>query len=147
LKPPFKLVRERGEDERENENEDKRENEKKERSSPPAARAVGYSEDFEAFWQVYPKKTGKGVAWESWKKRKAPLPELSQVLKSVGDCKASFAWRKEGGQFVPLPATWINQRRWEDEAGPTQDTSRPNRHIDNTPPQGLRDGNYPGETF
>ena len=24
-------------------------------------------------------------------------------------------WRKEAGRFVPNPATWLNQQRWEDE--------------------------------
>jgi len=24
-------------------------------------------------------------------------------------------WRKDNGQFIPNPATWLNQRRWEDE--------------------------------
>lgn len=124
----------------------------REKESPQAApvkggKSVGYSDEFESFWQAYPTKTGKGLAWESWKKRKAPIPEISQVLKSVEDNKASFKWRKDGGQFVPMPSTWINQRRWEDEAGSTQDTSRPNRFIDDTPPQGLKTGNYNGETF
>ena len=25
-------------------------------------------------------------------------------------------WLKDGGQFIPNPATWLNQRRWEDQA-------------------------------
>lgn len=32
--------------------------------------------------------------------------------------KRSRDWTKEGGQFVPYPATWLNQRRWEDEDEP-----------------------------
>ena len=31
---------------------------------------------------------------------------------------ASFDWQKEGGRFVPQPATYLNQRRWEDESVP-----------------------------
>ena len=27
--------------------------------------------------------------------------------------KASEEWRKDGGQFVPAPLVWLNQRRWE----------------------------------
>lgn len=26
-------------------------------------------------------------------------------------------WRKDNGQFIPYPATWLNQERWEDEYG------------------------------
>ena len=24
-------------------------------------------------------------------------------------------WKKDSGRFVPYPATWLNNRRWEDE--------------------------------
>ena len=24
-------------------------------------------------------------------------------------------WTKDGGAYIPLPATWIRGRRWEDE--------------------------------
>lgn len=27
-------------------------------------------------------------------------------------------WAKDGGRFVPNPATWLNQERWTDEFGP-----------------------------
>ena len=104
--------------------------------SPPA-RSVGYSDEFESFWQAYPKKTGKGVAWESWKKRKSPIPEISQVLKSIEDNKKSHAWEKDGGQFIPMPSTWINQRRWDDEVS----YARPASYyagLDN----GRKDGEY-----
>jgi len=29
--------------------------------------------------------------------------------------KASEKWLKDNGQYIPNPATWLNQRRWEDE--------------------------------
>jgi hypothetical protein len=29
--------------------------------------------------------------------------------------KNSQQWTKDGGQFIPMPATWLNGRRWEDE--------------------------------
>lgn len=28
---------------------------------------------------------------------------------------ATTGWTKEGGQYIPLPSTWLNARRWEDE--------------------------------
>jgi hypothetical protein len=31
---------------------------------------------------------------------------------------ASEQWRRDDGRFIPHPATWLNQRRWEDEAEP-----------------------------
>lgn len=32
----------------------------------------------------------------------------------------SDQWRRDGGQYIPHAATWLNGRRWEDEA-PTSD--------------------------
>jgi hypothetical protein len=42
----------------------------------------------------------------------APLAELLAALE--WQCKSSN-WRKDGGQFIPLPASWLNGERWKDE--------------------------------
>ena len=68
---------------------------------------------FELFWEAYPKKVGKGAAEKSWKTQK---PEIVIILKAIESQKQSPQWKKEAGQFIPNPATWINQKRWEDEA-------------------------------
>jgi hypothetical protein len=36
------------------------------------------------------------------------------VLAAIRSQSASDQWRKDGGQYIPNPATWIRQRRWED---------------------------------
>ena len=73
-------------------------------------------EEFAAFWQAYPNKTGKGAAEKAWQKAKVN-GHLPEILAAIGAQKASEKWRKDGGQFIPNPATWINQRRWEDQVG------------------------------
>lgn len=73
-------------------------------------------EAFEEFWQAYPKKSGKGAAEKSYF-RALKLADSETVLQAVNKQKAWRAWQ-EG--FVPNPATWLNQRRWEDvETGGT----------------------------
>jgi hypothetical protein len=67
-------------------------------------------EAFEEFWAAYPKKSGKGAAEKSYF-RALKLTDSETVLKAVNKQKSWRAWR-EG--FVPNPATWLNQRRWED---------------------------------
>ena len=37
----------------------------------------------------------------------------------------SDQWRRDGGQFIPNPATWINQQRWLDEVLPSKSFSGP----------------------
>ena len=77
-------------------------------------KSVTYSDDFNAFWSIYPRKEGKGAAWESWKIRKSPVPDIEAVLPALRRAMNSQQWTKDGGRFIPHPATWINQRRWED---------------------------------
>jgi hypothetical protein len=67
---------------------------------------------FEEFWQAYPKKVGKEAARKSWTKSKL---NVDQVLKSLEWQKESDQWQKSDGQFIPNPATYLNQGRWLDE--------------------------------
>jgi hypothetical protein len=73
-----------------------------------------YSDDFLSFWSAYPRRVGKGAAWKAWMKSngKPPLEEIIQAIKRQ---QSTDQWRKDGGQYIPNPSTWINQRRWEDE--------------------------------
>jgi len=67
---------------------------------------------FDRFWSAYPKKVGKEAARKSFAKVRAPIDTL---LAAVEAQKRSEQWRKENGRFIPNPATWLNQGRWEDE--------------------------------
>jgi len=70
-------------------------------------------EGFETFWKAYPKKVGKGAAEKAWLKARVN-GELRNVLEAVGRQAKSEQWLKDGGQFIPNPATWIGQKRWLD---------------------------------
>ena len=39
---------------------------------------------------------------------------LAVILAAVERQKLSKGWIKDGGQYIPHPATWLNKRRWED---------------------------------
>jgi len=70
-----------------------------------------YSDEFDQFWKAYPKKKGKDKAYESWKKKK---PSLQAVLSALGWQIQTVDWTKEDGQFIPMPATYLNAGRWKD---------------------------------
>lgn len=70
---------------------------------------------FESFWLNYPKKEAKGRALKAWSKIKNKQEVIEQIKKVLPVQKESKDWTKEGGQFIPLPATYLNDRRWEDE--------------------------------
>lgn len=72
-------------------------------------------ERFNRFWKVYPRKEGKGKAEESFAKYH-PNDELTDaMIRAVEKYKRTDQWKRDGGQFIPHPTTWLNQRRWEDE--------------------------------
>lgn len=67
--------------------------------------------DFDEFWKAYPKKEAKKDAESAWAKVDAPLAVL---LAAITAKRQTEDWTKAKGQFVPLPATWLRGRRWED---------------------------------
>lgn len=70
---------------------------------------------FTEFWQTYPKKTAKPAALRAFKKVNPSADTFSRMLNAIALGKASAAWKKDNGQYIPNPATWLNNRRWEDE--------------------------------
>ena len=72
-----------------------------------------YTCDFERFWGAYPRKVAKKKAFKAWNGAK-DKPDVQAIIKAVETHKASEQWRKDGGQFIPHPATWLNAGQWED---------------------------------
>ena len=70
--------------------------------------------DFDQFWQLYPRKVAKGDARKAWKQTEGLRPPLEKLLKAVICARATEDWRKDGGKFVPYPATWLRAERWDD---------------------------------
>lgn len=71
--------------------------------------------DFEQFWRAYPRRVAKGDARKAWRQMQAVLPPIAVVLQAVAAARASEQWRRNEGQFVPYPATWLRAERWDDE--------------------------------
>ena len=70
---------------------------------------------FKEFWEAYPRKTGKGAAEKAYEKI-SPSKELHEtMIRAVRSASLSRQWTEENGRFIPNPATWLNQKRWEDE--------------------------------
>lgn len=70
---------------------------------------------FEDFWKAYPKKRAKPIAERAWRKIRPNQELAEEILGSIEKFKRSKDWLKDGGEFIPYPATFLNQRRWEDE--------------------------------
>ncbi len=70
---------------------------------------------FGVFWKSYPKKVGKGAAKKSWEKINPDEELFEKIHSAVRQQKKSEQWAKENGRYIPNPATWLNQERWEDQ--------------------------------
>lgn len=69
---------------------------------------------FEELWEHYPKKIGKTYAKKCFLRLK-PTKELTTVMiKALEEQKKWDMWIKDGGQYIPNPSTWLNQKRWLD---------------------------------
>lgn len=73
---------------------------------------------FEVFWRAYPRRIGKDAALRVWNRLKVDDALLGDMLHSLENQKASRQWRRDGGQYIPHPRTWLNQGRWKDEIEP-----------------------------
>jgi hypothetical protein len=79
-------------------------------------------EKFERFWAGYPRKVGKGAARKAWNKLKPVNGLCETICQQVEKAKQTEQWTKEAGKFIPNPATWLNQARWEDTYEPANTT-------------------------
>jgi len=71
---------------------------------------------FDEFWKLYPRKTGKGAAEKAWVvaiKKTDPEVILTALREQLPSLQMQ---RRTDGDFRPHPATWLNQKRWEDES-------------------------------
>jgi hypothetical protein len=74
---------------------------------------------FDKFWAAYPRKKNKEQARKAFQKLKGV--KLQELLDAIERQKHSRDWTKDGGQYIPYPATWLNAGGWEDEVGESSD--------------------------
>lgn len=89
----------------------------KHRSSSSSSSSVTYNPiiPFQDFWDIYPRRTARSNAEKSWAKLKPSQELFDRICNALAWQRETEDWRKENGKFIPHPATWLNQKRWEDE--------------------------------
>lgn len=135
---------EKAKDKDENKNKDKNKDEDKDKKKN--------AERFARFWTAYPRKEAKQTAIKAFERIKPDDATLDAMLSNIARSKESAQWQEDGGRFIPHPATWLNQRRWEDEPPKPQEATaykkprkddyeqRPNEENDmNAVPEWLKD--------
>ena len=69
---------------------------------------------FSDFWAEYPKKDKKIPAQKIFSRLKMNDELMEKIMSSLFRFIESEQWTKENGKYIPLPTTWLNERRWED---------------------------------
>ena len=69
--------------------------------------------DFDLFWASYPRRDGKGAA-----RRKFVIALTKtdfHIIMDAVEAQKIAGMFPDNRQFVPHPATWLHQERWDDE--------------------------------
>ena len=64
---------------------------------------------FDVFWRLYPRKVGKKNALRAW--GKIDVREATAIFENVRIMSESENWRKNNGQYIPHPSTYLNGER------------------------------------
>lgn len=87
-----------------------------------------YVPPFAAFWTRYPRRKGKGAAEEAWDKAIKKGADPAAII--LGAERYADDPNLPEPKYIPLPATWLNQRRWEDDPEPDRNVLRLTHPLD-----------------
>ena len=75
------------------------------------------AEPFDDFWHAYPRKVGKQAAAKAFQAvSKVSTRQAAAIVTAAQAYGASVAkWPKDRQEYVPHPATWLNQGRYDDD--------------------------------
>jgi DNA-binding transcriptional regulator YhcF (GntR family) len=83
--------------------------------------ASQYEQLFEKFYDVYPRKRGKGAARLSFARAARRTPP-NFILSKAHEFRAHCIEQATEIQFIPYPSVWLNQERWDDDLAAEAET-------------------------
>jgi len=90
---------------------------------------------FERFWKEYPKKKDKKKAREKFLGLSLDEEKFKRIMKALRKQKESDQWKRDKGQYIPNPPTWLHGERWNDEI----DTTSPKKDWGKMTEEQLKD--------
>ena len=84
-----------------------------------ASAQVNAQDAFAQFWNAYPNHKDKKRAESAFAKAIRKV-DLETMLAAIDAQKRTDGWIKENGRFIPMPSTWLDGERWNDDAKPAQ---------------------------
>ena len=68
---------------------------------------------FESFWEIYPKHQDKKKAKQKFLKLCTNEKEYKAIMDGLRNVLP--VWAKKDTKYIPMPTTWLNGERWNDE--------------------------------
>lgn len=68
---------------------------------------------FESFWEIYPKHQDKKKAKQKFLKLCTNEKEYKEIMDGLRNVLP--VWAKKDTKYIPMPTTWLNGERWNDE--------------------------------
>lgn len=73
-----------------------------------------YTEAFNTFYDLYPRKENKPDAFKAWGQVEAE-GHIDAIIAALSWQKKSDQWTKDNGKWIPMPGPYLRGRRWEDK--------------------------------
>ena len=98
--------------------------------------AITYTDAFKQFWSNFPRKTAKPTAFKAWQ-RQVDEGDMYMCKAIIDDLqkRTRLKWWPIDKTKIPHAATWINQRRWEDEGWEDDIKTRGKEHEPTVAPR------------
>ena len=68
---------------------------------------------FESFWEIYPKHQDKKKAKQKFLKLCTDEKKYQEIMQGLRNVLP--VWAKKDNKYIPMPTTWLNGERWNDE--------------------------------
>ena len=68
---------------------------------------------FESFWEIYPKHQDKKKAKQKFLKLCTDEKKYQEIMDGLRNVLP--VWAKKDNKYIPMPTTWLNGERWNDE--------------------------------
>lgn len=75
---------------------------------------INYPADFLAFYEKYPLHFNKREAYKAWEQVNA-AEHLDDIIAALDWQPKLPGWLEDNGKFIPHPANWLKDHRWQDE--------------------------------
>lgn len=99
---------------------------KSSKDTAPKTHAPELADWFEEFWTAYPKRRNRAQAEREWFTLNPKRELVDTILAALQTFIHSEEWNKENGRYIPNPARWLADRRWQDDEIPAPKNSTQN---------------------